>query len=232
MSAGKQGVFYSPVIRGTSCMSANVPIRQVGIAVSPERLFSYLASDPESIHPDLRGILEKKQNDLFCRIHAITPAMRLALEQLINCPFSGITRRLFLESRALELISYQLDQVSDAQTLNLAGAQFPHPDDRKRIERVREILVGDLEKPPGLGQLAREAGMSHPKLNRCFRRVYGMTVFEYLRAERLNRAKEILRQGMNVTEAAYAVGYESVSHFSQAFKKQFKISPSAFIGRI
>ena len=72
--------------------------------------------------------------------------------------------------------------------------------------------------------------MSHPKLNRCFRQVYGMTGFEYLRNERLNRARQMLDHGLNVTETAYAVGYESISHFSQAFKKQFGASPGSCVG--
>ena len=226
ISSGKQGIFYCPDPNGTSCMSMDVPQRQVGIVISPERLRSYFESDLRSIHPVLRDILEKERDDLFCHIRTITPAMRTALQQIINCPFHGMTRKLFLESRALELIARQLRQMSDDPTPTDADTRRLHPGDRKHIEQVRDLLVSSLEKPPGLGQLAREAGMSHPKLNRCFRHVYGMTVFQYLRNERLNRAREMLDQGFNVTETAYAVGYESISHFSQSFKKRFGASPS------
>ena len=58
-----------------------------------------------------------------------------------------------------------------------------------------------------------------------------MTVFEFLRNERLIRAREMLSRGHNVTEVAYAVGYESISHFSQVFKKQFGTPPSIFSSR-
>ncbi len=101
-----------------------------------------------------------------------------------------------------------------------------HPSERQRTELAKDLLVCDLENPPSLGALARAAGMSHPKLNCCFKRMYGMTAFQYLRCERLNQARQMLEhQGLTVTETAYAVGYESVSHFSQAYKKQFGISP-------
>ncbi len=116
MSPGKQGVFYCPDPTGTSCMCADLPLRQVGIVISPEQLRSYFESDLRSIHPVLRAILEQKRNDLFCHIRAITPAMRVALQQLLNCPFGGMTRKLFFESRALELIAHQFHQVSDART--------------------------------------------------------------------------------------------------------------------
>jgi AraC-like DNA-binding protein len=230
-SPGKQGVFYCPDPNGTSCMGADLPLRQVGIVVLPERLRSYFESDLRSIHPVLRAILEQKRDDLFYHIRAITPAMRMALQQLLNCPFGGMTRKLFFESRALELIAHQLHQMSDARPRPCPSGQRLHPGDRKRAELARDLLVSNLENPPGLGQLARNAGMSHPKLNRCFRQVFGMTVFEYLRNERLNRARQMLDRGLNVTETAYAVGYESISHFSQAFKKQFGAFPSSCMGR-
>ena len=230
ISSGKQGVFYCPDPNGTSCMGADQPLHQVGIVISSERLRSYFETDLHAIHPVLRDILEQKRDDLFCHIQTITPAMGAALRQLLSCPFGGMTRKLFFESRALELIAHQLHQMSDARPLPSTSGQRLHPGDRKRIELARDILVSNLENPPRLGQLARDAGMSHPKLNHCFRQVYGMTVFAYLRNERLNRAREMLDHGLNVTETAYAVGYESLSHFSQAFKRQFGASPSSCVG--
>ena len=69
--------------------------------------------------------------------------------------------------------------------------------------------------------------MSHTKLNRCFRQLTGMTVFAFLRRERLVRARQMIEDdGFNVTETAYAVGYESISHFSQAYKNTSASSPS------
>ena len=211
-------------------MSMDVPHCQVGIVISPEGLRSYFEDDLNAIDPVMRGILEERQDDLFYHLHTITPAMRTALQQLIGCPFGGMTRKLFFESRALELIAHQLHQISADRHQPAPDGHRLHPIDRKCTERARDLLVSNLENPPGLGQLAREAGMSHPKLNRCFREIYGMTVFQYLRTERLNRARQMLDHGLNVTETAYAVGYESISHFSQAFKKQFGASPSRCMG--
>ena len=230
MSPGKQGVFYCPDPNGTSYMDVDMTFRQVEIIILPEQLRAYFESDLPSIHPALRNILEKKQDNLFCHIQAITPATRIALQQLLSCPFGGIPRKLFFESRALELIAYQLQQLSDDSHKPPPDGYRLHPSDRKRTVLARDLLVSNLENPPGLSQLAREAGMSHPKLNRCFRQLYGMTVFEYLRTERLNQARQMLDHGLNVTETAYAVGYDSLSHFSQAFKKQFGSSPSRCIG--
>lgn len=57
----------------------------------------------------------------------------------------------------------------------------------------------------------------------------GVTIPQYLRQLRLDRAAELLRSGrFNVTEAALEVGYSSLSHFSQAFHEQFGCCPGLY----
>ena len=179
ITSGNQGIFYSPDFKGSSSISADIPICQISIAVSPERLRSYFDTDMGSINPAIRKILENKNKDPFYRIQTITPAMRGALLQMLKCPSRGIARKLFLESRALELISYQLDYFSEPGLKHNEPGKPLHPNDRKQIETVRDFLSGNIEITPGLQDLARKAGMSPPKLNGCFRQMYGMTVFEF-----------------------------------------------------
>jgi AraC-like DNA-binding protein len=174
---------------------------------------------------DLLDILEKRRQRDFFKIKQITSDMHNALQQILNCRHRGMTRKLFLESRALELIAYQLSHISAIET-RPEKVPAMHPNDRRQTVFAHALLVKNIENPPHLKDLANAVGMSHPKLNRCFRQVFGATVFECLRNERLLRAKEMLEhQGLTVTEAAYAVGYNSISHFSQAYKKQFGRSP-------
>ncbi len=225
MSSGKQGVFYCPDANGCNYINADQPFRQIGIVISPERLHAYFDSDLNSIHSDLRNILEGKRNNLFCNIQAITPAMRVALQQLLNCPFGGLNRKLFLESRALELITYSMDQLAapepDRQkTVNL------RPDDLERVRQAEKVLIRSLENPPSLLALARQVGINRNKLNRGFRQVFGTSVFDHLRTLRLERARELLeREQKSVTEAAFDVGYTHQRNFSRAFKNHFGTNP-------
>jgi AraC-like DNA-binding protein len=56
-----------------------------------------------------------------------------------------------------------------------------------------------------------------------------MTIPQFLRQRRLERAGELLRSGRrNVTEAALEVGYSSLSHFSQAFREHFGCCPGLY----
>ncbi len=56
-----------------------------------------------------------------------------------------------------------------------------------------------------------------------------MTLPQYLRKTRMERAAELLRSGdFNVTEAALEVGYSSLSHFSLAFHQTFGCCPGLY----
>jgi AraC-like DNA-binding protein len=94
---------------------------------------------------------------------------------------------------------------------------------------VKQALARGIESPPSLSQLGREVGCSPFYLSRLFSEHTGMTISRYLRNLRLERAAELLRRGrVNVTEAAMAVGYSSLSHFSKAFAEMFGVCPSVF----
>jgi AraC-like DNA-binding protein len=64
-----------------------------------------------------------------------------------------------------------------------------------------------MEAPLSLPELAGYAGINETKLKRGFRKVYGTSVFGYLRNQRLDKARILLETGdMNVSEVAYSVG--------------------------
>ena len=68
--------------------------------------------------------------------------------------------------------------------------------------------------------------MNDYKLKRSFKAYFGKTVYEYVREQRLEKAFSLLAGGRcNVSQTAFAVGYTNISHFSQAFREKFGLSP-------
>ena len=99
----------------------------------------------------------------------------------------------------------------------------------ERVEQVKEIIRGDLESPPTLQQLGKKVGCSHYYLSRTFSQETGMTIPQYIRQVRIEKAAELLVSGkFNVTEAALEVGYSSISHFSQAFCQLMGSCPTLY----
>ncbi|WP_320041504.1 helix-turn-helix transcriptional regulator [uncultured Desulfobacter sp.] len=85
-----------------------------------------------------------------------------------------------------------------------------------------------MENPPSVLELARRVGLNHNHLTQGFRKMFGLAPFEYLRVIRLETARDMIaRHECSVSEAAYNVGYASLSHFTKTFRKEFGINPKA-----
>jgi AraC-like DNA-binding protein len=57
--------------------------------------------------------------------------------------------------------------------------------------------------------------------------LYGITPKEYITNQKLAQAKEMLKN-QNVTEVAYDLGYENISHFIALFKAKYGITPKQY----
>ncbi|MGD9610159.1 MAG: helix-turn-helix transcriptional regulator [Desulfovibrionaceae bacterium] len=96
-----------------------------------------------------------------------------------------------------------------------------------------DILRDNIETPPRLMDLARRVGVSPPRLNREFRHHFGATVFGYLRVLRLEEARRLLESSdINITDAAFTVGYQSLPSFSRAFRDRFGVCPRQYRNRL
>lgn len=95
-----------------------------------------------------------------------------------------------------------------------------------RIERATSMIDSHYAEPLGLATLAREAGMSMYHFARVFRELRGMPPHRYLLGVRLARAAAQLRAGASVTEACFATGFGSLSHFVATYRRRFGHTPS------
>lgn len=209
---------------------ADEPILKVDIHLGSHAILNRLISDAlEELPTAIRQCLEDDDGNCFSEIGMITPAMRSTVEQILYCPFEGKTKRIYLESKCLELIALKLEQLKDAD--KRTGLFCPlKPDDIDRIHLARQILTSNIENPPSLMELARKVSLNDYKLKVGFRQVFGTTVFGYLHQHRMEKAQQLLiEQRMNVKEIAQAVGYANQSRFAAAFRKQFGVNPKSYL---
>ena len=137
---------------------------------------------------------------------------------------------LWYEAKIYELITLLLLEPEDSDRNHRPTASGREQiAARKRVEIARAILDRDYVNPPSLEMLAAEVGCGAYHLSRVFSRETGLTIPQYLREIRLDRAEKLLRSGRyNVTQAAFAVGYQSLSHFSKAFWERFGCCPGLY----
>jgi AraC family transcriptional regulator len=97
------------------------------------------------------------------------------------------------------------------------------------IENVKLYIREHINEPLQRDVLAEVAGFSIPHFHRVFTAQTGESAASYIRRMRLERAGRKLRAGaVDITEVAFAAGYESHAAFGKAFKGQFGLSPSEF----
>ncbi|NCJ06830.1 helix-turn-helix domain-containing protein [Synechococcales cyanobacterium C] len=209
-------------------VSVKQRIRRLSVHLEPE-VFRSFTGNPDGEVPDtLQHLIGDPNQEYYVRPGRATPAMCIALWQILHCPYQGFTQRMFLEGKVWELMSLLLEQEADIHSGKKWFADLK-PDDVDRLHLAKEVLRQNLDNPLSIGQLARQIGLNECTLKRGFRQVFNTTVFGYLRQFRMEQARVLLMQGhMNVNETAQAVGYASQSQFAAVFRKTFGVNPKTF----
>jgi CheY-like chemotaxis protein len=104
-----------------------------------------------------------------------------------------------------------------------------HTLDAVLFRATRALLLGRLDTTPELAGLASAVGTNTRRLNLAFRRCVGVTVFDFLREERMKEARRLLSEtSLDVQDIAAAVGFSSAANFATAFRERFGMPPSGF----
>ena len=180
---------------------------------SRSHLQKQLEDNGADLEPAMRASIFKDRPHVS-KPRAMTIEQRKVVASLTEPPVAKAAQVLWYQSKALELMAHFLFEPKDPELFCMRQKRVA----RDRVERTKEMLARDLANPPTLEQLGTEVGCSPFYLSRIFSREVGLTIPQYLRNIRMERAAELLRSGrFNVSEAAVEVGYSSLSHFSKAF---------------
>ena len=205
------------------------PLYWIGVILPVEIARNFFSEALPAV--DWDGMSMKPEEAICERLGSITTEMKVSLHQIVQCPFSDKTKRLFLESKVLELISHVRFALERIPDMSMRGASVNLTfEDREKMWQAKAFLDENLEVPPTITMLAQEVGVNEYKLKNGFRQVHGITPYRYIVEQRLERARGLLwNNEMNVTEAAFAVGYSSLSHFAKIFRDKFGVNPHEYV---
>lgn len=137
----------------------------------------------------------------------------------------GALRLPYQRIKVLELLLY-LSKVDFAPQNRLAEYQA------EQLEMVREIhdqLLRHMERRITIEELSRQYPINPTTLKAAFKSVYGASLAAHIKEHRMEQAAKLLRESdLSIAGVAQAVGYDSQSKFTAAFKEHFSLLPTAY----
>lgn len=97
-----------------------------------------------------------------------------------------------------------------------------------QIRNSKAFMEKYLFEKIELEKIASMAFMSRFHYIRIFKKVYGRSPRQYLKDLRLNKGKELLKQGLSPSQVCFDVGYDSLPTFHHAFKRATGYSPNQY----
>ncbi len=199
----------------TTCIAIDIGLDRIGSVA--QRLNEQSSRDPEL------GQYQYQPQAVHCR-HGL--GTQQLLERLISTFVEPQPdQALLIDLQLTELVMRLLRQQSRSLLLDaLHQGQIHHG-----LLAAMQYLKTQLGRPLDMARLSQEACLSKAQLYRLFRQELGLTPGEYLLAQRLEKARHYLvRQDISITEVAFELGFQSLSHFSRRFKAATGHSPTAF----
>ncbi len=123
-------------------------------------------------------------------------------------------------------------KIADILSLCTVSQKSSNSKTGKAIEDIIVYISNHYSEKLTLDLLAKKCNMSVSYFSAAFKKIIGASPMEYLLQIRLNIAKEMLADGISVSQIAEQAGFVSIYHFSKMFKKSQGISPTKYLESI
>ena len=221
----QHNISYSPGFDGFMEFSDTSTIENFEVSLSPFFFSEHLPNENNFFLDFLKSIHAKKTSRLHDSNLLITHQMRCIISEVINCTKVGTFKKLFLEIKVLELLLLQIEQVLGGKGTKLYSLSAT---DIEKMYHLKQILDENLDTMPTLKGLSRQLYLNEFKLKKGFKEVFGHTIFEYIKHQKMEMAKRmIVEEKKTIGEVSELVGYKHAHHFATAFKKHYGVLPSS-----
>lgn len=181
------------------------------------KLFELLMIDIDNIRNQIRGAG-------WCHVIRSDATIEHLFSELYNINENRIYG--YIKVKFLEILLYLSDKNFNESYEE--KEYFP----KVQVEKIKEIhdfMIKKLNYHYTLDELSKKFNISLTAMKKCFKGVYGQSIYAYLKKYRLQMAEEMLTEGKyNVSQVAELVGYENPAKFTTAFKKEKGMPPKEF----
>lgn len=219
-------IFYCDGLKGKiEWFAKDIFVFEVNL--SPSFFTQYLPND--MVFKKFKKQIQAKELGIMSKYnYPITPKMHIVIQQIMHCSLKNSFRKLFIESKVLELLMLQMEQIQFYKT----SANKKEKTNALVVDKMhyaRELILKKIDSPLSLSELSLALNTNECSLKKDFKAIFGTTVFGYIKELKMNKAKQLLLETNNtIYQISDTIGYKNPQHFTTAFKKHFGIPPSAF----
>ncbi|MEO5889881.1 MAG: AraC family transcriptional regulator [Ferruginibacter sp.] len=148
------------------------------------------------------------------------------MNEILNIPVNHPYPDIYIRSRIFRIFDKVLENFLQRDIPE--SPEKINEDDFAALQRIEATLTSKYDESfPGIEKLSRFSLMSESKLKKLFKQSFGMGLYEYFQKNRMHRAKEYIVSGKySISEVGTKLGYQNLSNFSTAFRKEFNCLPS------
>ncbi len=206
----------------------NLHLQYLGCAIPRDTLYSMLDGEVPAC---FAAYFDETKTGPRYQTYELSPAFAHVVAAAHANDLEGKLWHLFMEGILIQLTALQIAALEQAGTVpSLRLAEEPNARLRNQLMAAKEHLIQNLADPPTLGELAQQFDLTEKKLNMGFKTLFGTSVYETLRNERLELARLVLeREDVVLKQVAHRVGYKHVTNFITAFTKKFGMPPRQYL---
>jgi AraC-like DNA-binding protein len=201
--------------KGMRCISLVLFIDD--LADELNRVFNSRSFDKDKI---FSGVMKSES----CICFPATDMLKSVFNELMHLPESyGDYHR--------KLLTYQVILATmDVSGKKFSDQQYFSKDTENKVHKARKILGTDISADISIENLSERVKLNRTTLQKVFKQMYGVTIYEYRTQVRMQEAKNLmLKNKFSITEIAGMCGYSNASKFSAVFKKYTGMSPSEYL---
>lgn len=219
----KSHVYYAHHTKTELKLSSNVRNRMVEVRISPERLLDYFGDEADKNR--VKKVLKDQKGHMTP--YELSPLVKKRIFEIMQCPYRGTMKKMYYEAKAMELIILFFQE--EIFCSKYSSHSF-NPEEIKKLKKARDIVLNCLDHPYSIKELAQLVGLNEFQLKKGFRELYGITIFGFIRSQRMEQAARLMKmEGYNVSETASIIGYSNFSNFTVAFRKHFGCNPIEYL---
>jgi AraC-like DNA-binding protein len=206
----------------------DTPIAAVAVCLKRDFFPKQMGIDIDQLPEPLRGMFMPEERSSF-EFHrfALSADLAGASRSILAAPFEVRREPIYIQAKAVELMCLLVHYLhGHGSRTGEQGASLRRRE--SQLRQAQQLLTHRFTEEWTLEKICMEVGVSKTALTSGFRRLFGMSVFDWLQRVRMERAYEYLKHDADtIGRIAERVGYPRSCNFSTAFRAYFGCTPQA-----